>query len=162
MWKLKVRKWSHYYMEFGNARNEWKMQLKPIIWYIREITQKKWGNRPKKMETYQQTENLKLFLKTGNGPKKEETDERTESLKLFLKTGNWPKKEETDPKKPGKRIKCKYCGNRPKIFGNPSTLFSFWGISDNSWKKKETDPNSLLVPFPCWGVSIAPFFWTAV
>ena len=60
--------------------------------------------------------------------------------------------------KNGKRIKCKYSGNRPKIFGNPSTLFSFWGISDNSWKKKETDPNSLLGPFPCWGVSIAPTF----
>ena len=37
-------------------------------------------------------------------------------------------------------------GNQPKIFGNPSTLFSFWGISDNSWKKKETAPNSLLGP----------------
>ena len=56
-------------------------------------------NRPKKEETNQQNENLKLFLKTGNrhkkgitDPKKEETDHQTEDLKLFLKTGNRPKK----------------------------------------------------------------------
>jgi len=28
-WKLKGRKWSLYLMEFVNARNEWKMQIKP-------------------------------------------------------------------------------------------------------------------------------------
>ena len=46
---------------------------------------------------------METFLKTGNGPKtcgngskKEETDQQTENLKLFLKTGNGPKKEETD------------------------------------------------------------------
>ena len=51
-------------------------------------------NRPQKEETYQQTENLKLFLKKltpkkeETDPKKGETDQQTESLKLFLKTGN--------------------------------------------------------------------------
>ena len=52
----------------------------------------------KKQKTDQQTENLKLFLKTGNGPKKrgngpkkEETNQQTENLKLFLKTGNGSK-----------------------------------------------------------------------
>ena len=219
------------------VENANQTQLKPKIWYTSWKLPKKWGNRPKKEETYQQTENLKLFLKTGNGPKKRgngpkkrgnrlkkwgnrstnwefttffenrkrtqkmrkrtqkkrkpinklriwnffwkpetdpkneetdpkkeetdpnkgETDQQTESLKLFLKTGNWPKKKRKRTQKNGKRIKCKYSGNRPKISGNPSTLFSFWGISDNSWKKKETDPISLLGPFPCWGVSIAPF-----
>ena len=59
----------------------------------------KTGNRPKKGETDQQTENLKLILKTGNGSKKwgnrpknkEETDQQTKNLNLFLKTGNGPK-----------------------------------------------------------------------
>ena len=36
-WKLKGRKWNLLLIEFVNARNEWKMQiktqLKPIIWY---------------------------------------------------------------------------------------------------------------------------------
>jgi len=96
-----------------------------------------------------------FFWKSESDPKKEETDQQTESLKLFLKTGNWPKKKRKRTKKNGKRIKCKYSGNRPKIFGNSSTLSSFRGISDNSWKKKETDPNSLMGPIPCWGVSIA-------
>ena len=42
------------------------------------------------METDERTENLQLFLKIGNGPKKKETDpkkgetdQQTESLKLF-------------------------------------------------------------------------------
>ena len=57
---------------------------------------RKWT--PKKEETNQQTESLKLFLKIGNKPKKlgnrpkklgigpkkkEETDQQTENLKLF-------------------------------------------------------------------------------
>ena len=36
------------------------------------------------METYQQTENSKLFLKTGNGPKKEEKGPYTGQ-----KSGRW-------------------------------------------------------------------------
>ena len=32
-------------------------------------------------------------------PKKEETDQQIENLKLFLKTGNRPKNEKTDPPK---------------------------------------------------------------
>ena len=57
--------------------------------------------KPKKEETDQQTESLKLFLKTGNeekDPKKEKTGQLTENLKLFLLTGNGPKNEETDRK----------------------------------------------------------------
>ena len=88
-------------------------------------------------------------------PQKEETDQQTEDLKLFWKPETDPKKGNW-PKKNGKRIKCKYSGNRPKIFGNPSTLFSLRGISDNFWKKKETDTNSLLDLILCWGVSLAP------
>ena len=62
---------------------------------------------------------LRKRLNTESDPKKEETDskneetdQQTENLQLFLKIGNGPKKN-------GKRIKCKYSGNRPKIFGNP-------------------------------------------
>jgi len=55
---------------------------------------------PKKEETDQQTENLKLFYENGNGPKKrgngpqkkEETNQEIENSKLFLKTGNGLKK----------------------------------------------------------------------
>jgi len=59
----------------------------------RKRTKKKLGNGPNKEETDQQTENLKLFLKTGNGPKNEETDpkaeetdQQTENLKVIKKT----------------------------------------------------------------------------
>ena len=63
----------------------------------------KTGNRHKKGETDQQTENLKLLWKPETyqkneetDPIKEETDQKTEILELFLKNGNGPKKEETD------------------------------------------------------------------
>ena len=63
-WKLKVRKCQKW------VENANQTQLKPIIWYSSWKLPQKWGNRPKKEEIYQQTENLKLFLKTGNWPKK--------------------------------------------------------------------------------------------
>ena len=70
-------------------------------------------------------------------PKKEETGQQTENLQLFLKIRKQTQtKVETDPKK-RKQIKCKYSRNQPKIFKNPSILFGFWGISDNSWKRRK-------------------------
>jgi len=111
----------------------------------------------KKEETINKLRIYNFFWKPATDP---EMGERIEKMgkpinklrfwNFFLNRKRTQKKEETNPKKNGKRIKCKYSENRPKIFGNPSTLFSFWGISDNSWK------NSLLSPFPCWGVSMAP------
>ena len=118
--------------------------------------------RTKKKENDQQTENLKLFLNPGKGPKKWGNIPKkrgNRSTKWEFKTFFLNRKR---TQQNGKRIKCKYSGNQPKIFGNPSTLFSFWGISDNSWKKKETDPNSLLGPIPCSGVSVLRRFHSSV
>ena len=91
----------------------------------------------------QQTENLKLFLKTefrpkkwGNGPKKKETDHQSENSKLFLKTGNVPIKRGNGPKKgetdqqtywefktfSENRKRTKKWENGSKILGNPSKI----------------------------------------
>ena len=73
----------------------------------------KTGNRPKKGETDQQTENLKLYWNPEmdpkneeTDPKKEEIDQETENLKLLLKTRNGPKN----------------WVNVSKILGNPSKI----------------------------------------
>ena len=141
----------------GNWSTNWELTT-----FIenRKRTQKKRKQTQKKRKRINKLRIYNIFWKLVKDPKKEktdpkkrETDQQTESLKLFLKTGNWPKRRGNGPQKNRKRIRCKYRGNRPKIFGNPSSLFSFWEISNNSWKKKKTDPNSLLGPFSCWGVS---------
>ena len=54
---------------------------------------------PKKEETDQQTENLKLFMKTGKGPKKEETDQQTEFKKVFENRKRTQKKRKRTQKK---------------------------------------------------------------
>ena len=80
------------------------------------------------METYQQTENLKLFWKPETDPKKVETDERTENLQLFLKTGNWPKKEETDPKNRENESNVNIAETDPKYSEIPLHFLVFEGF----------------------------------
>ena len=114
--------------KWGENANQ--TQLKPIIWYTSWKLPKKWGNRPKKEETDQQTENLKLFLKTGNWPNKRGNRPKKRGNRpkkrgnwstnweftTFLKTGNKPKKWGNRPKKRG---------NRPKKQGNWLTNWEF-------------------------------------
>ena len=105
---------------------------------------KKRGNGPNKRGNRSTNWELKTFYKNRKrtqkkrerSQKKEETDQQTENLKLSLKTGNGPKNR-------GNWSNVNIAETNPKIFRNPPTLFSFWGISDNSWKKKETDVSVL-------------------
>ena len=124
-------------------------QLKPIIWYTSWKLPKKWGNRPKKEETYQQTENLKLFLKAGNLPNKRGNGSKKRGNRP-KKRGNWstnwefttfwkpetnPKNEETDSKKEETDQQTENL----KLFLKTEYRPKKWG---NGPKKKEADHQS--------------------
>ena len=77
--------------KWGNRSTNWEFEF---FYENRKRTQKM--RKPiNKLTIYN------FFWKPETDPKKGETDQQTESLKLFLKTGNWPKKGENGPKKTG-------------------------------------------------------------
>ena len=68
----------------------------------------------------------------------------------------WPKKRGNGPKKTGNESNVNIAETNPKYLEIPQHFSDFEGFPIIFEKKKETDPNSLLGPIPCWGVSIAP------
>ena len=101
-----------------------KLRIYNFFWKS-ETDPKNEETDPKKGgETNQQTENLKLFLKTGNGPKKWGNGSKI----LGNPSKIW------DPYKPESDLKIE---ETDKKTGNSSKKW-IWGISDNFWKKQET------------------------
>ena len=128
---------------------------------------KKWGNGPIKRGNRSTNWEFKTFFwKPETDPKKEETDPK----KSGNRSTNWEfttfsenrkltqKKRGNRPKKKGNKSNVNIAETHPKYSEIPLHFLVFEGFPIILEKKKEMDPNSLLSPFPCWGVSTAPIY----
>ena len=93
-----TQKWGNGSKKRGNRSTNWEFTT---FSENRKLTQKKRKRTQKKRKPINKLRIYNFFWKPETDPKKEETDQQTENLKLFLKTGNGPKKRGNGPKKRG-------------------------------------------------------------